>query len=197
VDAQIIWLAIVGLALQTATLALVPVAPIAIGSRLVNRYHDARSSLSPGIEVLAVASGIYFGLVLFVGNMPAGYLTLELIFQDGGPWDLTLVSFLTERANPFAYSLAPIFEHIYAEEGTFHVHPGLHLFSVTAVVVVVGPYLRWRNRRALANGMRNLLILLWGAYATVYLMGLLFWMFNIFNFWTFLLVVVIVQLIRR
>ena len=68
---------------------------------------------------------------------------------------------------------------------------------VTAVVVVVGPYLRWRNRRALANGMRNLLILLWGAYATVYLMGLLFWMFNIFNFWTFLLVVVIVQFIRR
>lgn len=196
-DAQTLWLAVAALMLQVATLVLVPVVPIAIGSRLVNRFHDAHTSLSPGIEVLSLVSGIYLGFVLFAGNMPAGYLTLEQIFQEGGPWDLTLGGFLAERANPFSYSLSPIFENIYADGGRLHLNPGLHFFFLASVFVVVGPYIRWRNRRALANGMKNLLIVLWGAYATVYLHGLLFWVLNIFNFWTFLLVVVIVQFIRR
>lgn len=197
VDAQTLWLAIVALMLPLATLALVPVAPIAIGSRLISRFHDARSVLSPGIEALSLVSGIYFGLVLFAGNMPDGVLTLEQIFQDGGPWDLSLGSFLAERANPFSYSLSPIVDQIYAADGSLHGDPGIYLFALVALSAVVGPYIRWRGRRALANGMRNLLIVLWGTYATIYLLALLFWILNILNFWTFFFVVAIVQYIRR
>jgi hypothetical protein len=197
VDVQTLWLTIAVLVLHIAALTLVPVAPIALGSRLINRFHDARLGLSPGIEVLSLLSGIYFGLVLFAGNLPEGNLTLEQIFRDGGPWDLSLGSFLAERVNPFLYSLAPITEYFEAVDGWPQVHPGLQFFTVAALFVVIGPYARWRGRRALANGMRNLLILLWGVYATIYFLSLALWLLNIFNFWTLLTVVVIVQLIRR
>jgi hypothetical protein len=63
---------------------------------------------------------------------------------------------------------------------------GTILLGAAAAVVVLGPYALLRDRRGMTIGARNLLLLLWGAYATIYTVAVLLWLANLLNFWCFL-----------
>jgi len=169
----------------------IPFVPLAAGSRLINMAQEARLPITPMVETLALVLGVVIGAFLLAYNLPQGSLTLAGLFDGQGFWTISLDRFLLERVNPLNYSLADVLLPN-AELG------GLQpLLLPAATALLVMPLLLQRGPAGLANGARNLLILVWAAYATVYLVCLLYWLLALLNFWAFLVALLLIQNIRR
>lgn len=169
----------------------IPFVPLAAGSRLINMAQEARLPITPMVETLALVLGVVIGAFLLAYNLPQGSLTLAGLFDGRGYWTISLDRFLLERVNPLNYSLAEVLLPN-AELG------GLQpLLLPAATALLVMPLLIQRGPAGLANGARNLLILVWAAYATVYLVCLLYWLLALLNFWAFLVALLLIQNIRR
>lgn len=178
---------------HAVVLAVIPFVPVLVGTRIINGLQDARVRWTPYAELLALGVGALAGALIIVHNFPYPSLTAGEIFRDGGFWDLTFQEFLSTRANPFAYSLAPVLPWSLSAEGIWSL--GL-LVSLLGGVVVYAPIVVFRSPRGVANGMRNLVIIVWGAYATVYVLCYGLWLLNKMNFWALLLLLLIVQASR-
>ena len=63
---------------------------------------------------------------------------------------------------------------------------GTIFLGVAVIALVIGPVAVLRDRIGIMTGVRNLLLVLWGAYATIYTVAVLLWLANILNFWCFL-----------
>jgi len=170
-----------------------PFVPLAAGSRLINLVQTARLPLTPIIETLALGMGILIGAFLLAQHLPAGALSLTEVFTQGSHWKIGLKEFLFERANPSSFPLAEVLVPGLSDQRFGPVQQGLLPALGTLVVL---PLLLERGPAAVANSARNLLIAVWGAYATVYFICLLYWLLALLNFWAFLIAMFLIQFLR-
>lgn len=178
-------------AFHAALVLTIPFVPLAAGSRLINLAQEARLPLTPLIETAALVLGVVIGAFLLAQNLPPGSLTMAGLFDGRGFWAISLERFLLERVNPLNY---PLGEVLLPHDELGGLQP---LLLPAAMTLLVLPLLVERGPAAIANGARNLLILLWAAYATVYLVCLLYWLLALLNFWAFLVALLLIQNIRR
>jgi len=183
-----------GFVVHALALAAIVFVPLALGSRLINAFQDARLRWTPYIELAALIVGLAGGSLLLAYNLDPAAVDSGEIFRPGGPWDLTFLQFLASWGNPFFYRLDAVlpwpFWHGPAAGS------GL-LFLLFTAATAVTPAVCFGTPRAVANGLRNLLIVLWGAYATAYGVCLSMWLLNKLNFWAFLVLIVVIQLARH
>jgi hypothetical protein len=178
----------VGLAiLRVLTLLLIPALPLAAvraTTQALGPAHVAR--LTPYIEVAAVAIGVLAAPLLLLASTTDNILSLRDVFRTNGPWDLSFVEFITQRAVPLLLSPGELLDAVLTGRAGPDMTRGTILAGVAAGAIVLAPYALLRDRRGVANGARNLLLLFWGAYATIYTVAVLLWLANLLNFWCFL-----------
>ena len=183
-----------GFVVHALALMILVFVPLILGSRLINALQDARLPWTPYIEVASLVVGLAGGALLLAYNVEPSAIDSGAIFRPGGPWDLTFVEFLGSWGNPFFYAVAPVLPWpVWQGPGA---GSGL-LFLLLAAACVLSPMIRFGSQRAVANGLRNLLILLWGVYAAAYVVCLSFWLLNKLNFWAFLVLLAVIQLARH
>ena len=171
-----------------------PFVPLAAGSRLINLVQNARLPLTPVIETAGLATGVLLGTFLLAQHLPTGALSLTEVFTQGNYWHISLKEFLFERVNPSSFPLAEVLVPGLAGQHFGPVQQGL-LPALGALLVL--PLLLERGPAAVANSARNLLVVVWAAYATVYLVCLIYWLLAILNFWAFLIAMLLIQYLRR
>lgn len=184
---------VIELLLSAAALALVPVLPLALATRVVNGLQDARTPWTPYIETMALIVGGAGGVLVFFHNVDPGSLGAGEIFRKEGPWDLGVEAFLSSRGNPLAYSFEPLLPWPYSDATGFGA--GTLVFLLIGAVAYA-PVLVFRSPRAIANGIRNVVIAAWAVFATCYGLCYALWLLNQLNFWAFLILLWIVQLAR-
>jgi hypothetical protein len=182
-----------GFIVYALALCVIPFLPLLIGSRLINTLEDARSPWTPFIEVLALLIGGVAGALVLGHNLPPGTTSAGAIFRDGGPWDLTPGQFLGHWGNPFAYDYRPLLPWPFA--GFAAAVPGT-LVLLFGAAIVAAPVVALPSARSVATAWRNLLVLLWGAYATAYGFCFALWLLNKLNFWAFLLLIFVIHVVR-
>jgi hypothetical protein len=179
---------------EAALLAALPILLFAVATRAVNGVTDARLPLTPFIELAALAVGVGGGAIILSTNIDPATIAPGEVFRVGGPWDVNFLGFLADRANPFAYDLSAVLPLPFS--GRLPSGAGLLVFVLSGVLIY-GPILRFRSRRAVANGVRNAIIMIGGAYLTVYGFAYFFWLLNKLNFWIFLLLLLVIHMRSR
>jgi hypothetical protein len=178
-----------GFVVQAAILAALPFAVLALVCRLINALQDARTAWTPAIELLSLGIGLASGCILLGRELDPRLLSAAEIFRPGGAWDVDFVGFLQRWGDPLAY---PVRALLPGPTGSRLGPPALLL----AAAVTLGPVIALRSLRGLAAGLRNLVIVLWGAAVAVYGFCLALWLLNQLNFWAFLVVLLAIQLLR-
>ncbi len=186
----LLWL-LLAAAFHAALVLLIPLVPLAAGCRLINAVQRARLPFTPAIETMALVLGAIMGIVLLARYAPPGSLNLANLFAADSYWNVSLGQFLTDRVNPLDYPLYGAL--LPAGNG------GLTGYAIFPAVVAVTtlPLLIDRGPAGIANSARNLLILVWAAYGTIYLVSLLYWLVALLNFVVFLIALLLIQAARR
>ena len=171
-----------------------PFVPLALLSRAINAIQDARLLWTPTVELAALGIGVAAGALAIHATLDPASLTASEIFRKGGPWDLSIRQFLAGPANPLLYRWDATLP--------WRLRPfaGLTVGLVVALfagLVVYAPVIIHRSRRAVAHGLRNALIVVWGALATVYFFAYVLWLANELNFWLFLILLIVIQNLRK
>ena len=133
-----------------------------------------------------MAVGVLAAPALLLASTTDQILSLPDIFRPNGPWDLDFMQFMTHRALPLLLSPIELIDRVVTGQASADLTRGTVLLSILAAAVVLGPYGMLRNRAGIAIGVRNLLLMAWGAYATIYTVAVLLWLANLLNFWCFL-----------
>ena len=178
-----------GFVVQAAILVALPFLALALACRAINLLQDARTAWSPAVELLSLGIGLAAGCLLLGREIDPRWLSAAEIFRPGGIWDLDFVGFLRRWGDPATY---PVRALLPGPGGSRLGPPALLL----AAAVTLGPVIALRSLRGLASGLRNLVIVVWGAAAAVYGFCLVLWLLNQLNFWAFLLVLLVIQLAR-
>jgi hypothetical protein len=157
--------------------------------------------------VAAVACGVLFAPALLQASAIADLLRFDAIFPAAGapaPWRIGFHDFLVDRALPLLAAPVDLARQIARGAAGPDVTRSSLLLAIVALLLVVGPPLRGRSRADWRAGLRegwrlgarNLLLVFWGAYATVYTVALVLWLASLLNFWCFLVLFVITLLLR-
>jgi hypothetical protein len=179
---------------QAALLAALPILLFAAATRAVNGVTDARLPWTPYIELASLAVGVAGGAVILGASIDPATIAPGEVFRVGGPWDVGFLVFLAERANPFAYDISAVLPLPFS--GRLPTGAGFLVFILSGVLIYA-PMIRFRSRRAVANGIRNAVIMIGGAYVTVYGFAYLFWLLNKLNFWIFLFLLLLIHMRSR
>ena len=180
--------------LAALALGALPFVPLALLSRAINAIQDARLPWTPTVELAALAIGVVAGALAIQATLDPASLTASEIFRKGGPWDLSIRQFLAGPANPLLYRWDTVLPWPLRPSAGLTVGLVVALF---AGLVVYVPVIIHRSLRAVAHGLRNAVIVVWGALATVYLFAYLLWLANELNFWLFLVLLIIIQTMRK
>lgn len=180
--------------LAALALGVLPFIPLALLSRAINTLQDARLAWTPTVELMALAVGVAAGVLALSATLDPASLTAAEIFRKGGPWDLSIGQLLAGPANPLLYRWGSVLP--------WRLRPSAGLTTGLVVALLAGlviyvPVIIHRNLRAVAHGLRNAVIVVWGALATVYLFAYLLWLANELNFWLFLVLLIIIQTMRK
>jgi hypothetical protein len=179
---------------QAALLAALPITLFAAATRAVNGVTDARLPWTPHIELAALTVGVGAGAVILSTNIDPATIAPGEVFRVGGPWDVDFLGFLVQRANPFAYDVSAVLPLPFS--GRLPTGAGFLVFILSGVLIYA-PIIRFRSRRAVANGIRNAVIMILGAYVTVYGFAYFFWLLNKLNFWIFLFLLLLIHMRSR
>jgi hypothetical protein len=187
----------VGLAIvRVLALLLIPALPLAALRGMTRALGPAQVRFTPFVEIAAVAIGVLTAPLLLVASSTDNILGLRDIFRPDGPWDLNFVQFLTQRAVPLLISPVELLEEVFTGRAGPDLVGGTIVLGTAIAAVVVGPYALLRDRVGVANGARNLLLVCWGAYATIYTVAVMLWLANLLNFWCFLVFFAITLLVH-
>jgi hypothetical protein len=196
----------VGLAiLRVLTLLLLPVLPLAaLWQALVRPAASGGSRIgavlaSLLLSVAAVACGVLFAPALLYASSLDGLLRFGAIFPPAGaaaPWRIDFHAFLADRMLPLLTAPVDLARLIAQGAAVPDVTRSSLLLAAVALLLAAGPPLYRRDRAGLRAGARNLLLVFWGAYATVYTVAVVLWLASLLNFWCFLVLFVITLLLR-
>jgi hypothetical protein len=175
----------VGLAiLRVVSLLLIPA--VALAGVCGVAGGTGHSRLARFIDIAALAIGVLFAPPLLIASSTDAILGLSDIFRAHGPWDLSFAQFLTRRALPLLLSPVELVHAVVTGRASADVVRGTIFLGAAVIALAMGPVVALRNRTGVVTGVRNLLLVLWGAYATIYTVAILLWLANILNFWCFL-----------
>jgi hypothetical protein len=180
--------------LAALALGALPFVPLALLSRAINTFQDARLPWTPTVELAALAIGAAAGALALRATLDPASLTASEIFRKGGPWDLSIPQFLAGPGNPLLYTWDAVLPWRLRPPAGVSVGLVVALF---AGLVVYVPAIIYRSSRGVAHGLRNAVIVVWGALAAVYLFAYLLWLANELNFWLFLILLIIIQKMRK
>jgi hypothetical protein len=187
----------VGLAiLRVLTLLLIPVLPFAAVRGATHVLGPAHVRFTPYLEIASVAIGVLAAPLLLTASSTDNILGPRDIFRPNGPWDLNFIQFLTWRALPLLVSPFELIERVVNGDAGPDMIGGTITLGIAMAAVVLGPYALLRNRLGVAIGARNLLLVAWGAYATIYTVAVLLWLANLLNFWCFLVLFALTLLLH-
>lgn len=178
-------------------LLLIPLAVLlAVG--VSRRYRPVRAFWDvPVVHRLGGIGGILLGWCLIYADPKAWMFRIYSIFDVQGPWNVDWLEFLWERANPAAYPLTSLGRYLAAPDvypvfTLVLIAPGLVL-SASLVLLIL--YFRPRDLLVAAPMLVGMVLL--AEALTVYLTALLAYALHVFNFWSSVLLIVIIQHYRR
>lgn len=180
------------LAAQAAFLVCLPFAILFLVTRLINLVRDAHTPWTPYIEVAALAVGVTAGITVLFHIVDPRIIKPSELLRLGGPWDIDFAFFFTTFANPLSYDISSLLPP-YVSGGVNY--PGVAVFLLGGALFYA-PLLFFRSRASFANAVRNLIIMAWAAYTTVFLFFLSGWMLNRLNFWVFLVLLIVINKLR-
>ncbi len=178
-------LATVGIWLAIALgLAAVPLGTVYVVGRAFQRGQEFGTFYAV-TQRWAVVAGIVLGLAVVAVNFRLIDQTLNQVLRVGGPWDLTLATFLGEKANPLGLTARPLLEYLTTADGRRNLAVILGVPAAFLLLVGGGLLIGWRRARAFDAPLDGLAIFLIATYATVYVAAAALWLVNIMNFWLF------------
>jgi hypothetical protein len=172
--------------LRVLTLLLLPVLPLAAGWPVLRVRVPGRAWLARLTELLAVLCGVLFAPALLRAATVEGILDFHAIFAPDGPWHLSFRQFVFDRALPLLAAPRDLALLLAQGRAGPDLVRGTILLSLLALLALLLPPLTWPGSPGRRAALRNLLLLFWAAYATVYTVALLLWLANLLNFWCFL-----------
>ncbi len=139
--------------------------------------------------------GLVLGLILVYDRYGGPGFATPQFFVRGGPWDLSLGQFLAQRANPFEYGAGALYAS-FAHRSAGAAALMAALLLALSLVTLLTPLVIWPRPVAVRAALCNLATALVATYLTIYGVVLLFWLLYLLNFWTFALLVAILQYYR-
>jgi hypothetical protein len=145
---------------------------------------------------LAIISGLGVGLALVYASDLAPLYKMKPIFAEDGPWNLGVVDFLIERANPWLYS--------HRDTAALLANPDQNPKFTLAILMLslLLAIATWFAVRAFQSWWMLIAILATFALAAamvplaIYLVALLAYSLHVFNFWSAAILIVITQYYR-
>lgn len=178
-------------ALKTLLVVLIPLSLLALACRLIGAIQNPRLAITPAIETASLLSGTLIGALLLHFHLPPGSLSVTSLFNPNSIWNISFEQVLFDVSNPLNY---PILSTVSSESDSYILK---YLILIAGLVSLGTPIAINRGLRGIANGSRNVVILIWSVYVSFCLICILFWVFNFLNFWIFLIALIIIQILRR
>lgn len=178
-------------ALKTLLVVLIPLSLLALACRLIGAIQNPRLAITPAIETASLLSGTLIGALLLHFHLPPGSLSVTSLFNPNSIWNISFEQVLFDVSNPLNY---PLLSTVSSESDSYILK---YLILIAGLVSLGTPIAINRGLRGIANGSRNVVILIWSVYVSFCLICILFWVFNFLNFWIFLIALIIIQILRR
>jgi len=178
-------------ALKTLLVVLIPLSLLALACRLIGAIQNPRLSITPAIETASLLFGTLIGALLLHIHLPPGSLSVTSLFNPNSIWNISFERVLFDISNPLNY---PILSTVSSDSDSYILK---YLILVAGLVSLGTPIVINRGLRGIANGTRNVVILIWSVYVSFCLICILFWIFTFLNFWIFLIALIIIQILRR
>lgn len=180
-------------ALRWAVLPAVAVAYFGLGMAVFRRLVPPDYFALPILVRLAILGGLIAGVVLIRASAVADLYDVSRIFYAGDVWDVSVETFLAERANPLLYRPADVVQRL-AGTGTID---GFALTAATvgaiALTVVALSFVYLGPRDGTVAAFLGVVAIVWTAYLLVYLAALLYYALHILNFWSILVAGILFQ----
>lgn len=186
----------VGLALVRVLALLLPLLPAALLRRAAAASPAGRARTARRLAVAAVLCGALFAPALLWATLGGDIAGFDAVFAPDGPWHSGFGGFLLGRALPLLGAPLDLLGRLAAGTAPPDIARSSLLLGAAALLPVLGPPLVWGRRGGAGAGLRNLLLLLWGGYATIYVVALVLWLANLLNFWCFLVLFALTLLLR-
>ena len=170
-----------------------PSSPWLSGTRLISLIQNARLPLTPVIETAARYVGVLLGSFLLAQHLPAGALSLTDVFHPRVTGTLASRSSSSSAPIPSAF---PLME-CWFQGSPISTSAPCSRVLLPALGVLLVCHCCWSGAPRPSPAVRNLLIAIWAAYATVYLICLFYWLLALLNFWAFLVAMLLIQFLRR
>ena len=181
-------LGVVGTALEAAFVVALPI---------LARVAPADYFEIPLVTGSARLCGVALGLALIYARFSdRPYFDLNRLFTPQSPWNLSLVEFLRDRANPFDYGIGTLVDHLERYGGQPVLWFLLAVAGLAAIVAVLAPFRFWPNPQVRRALLASLILAVFDVYLTIYVVCLVFWCLFLLNFWVFAVLVVVFQYYR-
>ncbi len=194
----------VGLAILRVLTLLLPLLPAALlrrpaaaaGQGTAGQGTAGRARTARRLAGAAVLCGVLFAPALLEAALARMVPGFDAVFAPDGPWHLGFGGFVLGRALPLLGAPLDLLRQLAAGTAPPDIARLSLLLAVAALIPVLAPPLLWGGRGGVGAGLRNLLLLLWGGYATIYTVALALWLANLLNFWCFLVLFALTLLLR-
>ncbi|HEY9568660.1 MAG TPA: hypothetical protein VIR38_11260 [Thalassobaculum sp.] len=192
------WVAELGLrGLAGAFLVALPVAALVLVGWLHRLPHLRAYWHVPIVTWPAVAAGTVTGwCLLYAAPYGSGY-RIATIFETGGPWDVTWLTFLRLHGDPGRYGLETLLPVIRMPDADPVLALVLLVAAVLLVIAVVGALIYLRGLDLIAAFIGIPFVFLVSQAITIYVTALFAYTFNTLNFWAAAVALVILQYFRR
>ncbi|HEV2300858.1 MAG TPA: hypothetical protein VGR91_04745 [Stellaceae bacterium] len=183
--------------LEVAFAVVLPILALKLERRILDRVAPADYFEIP----LVTGSARFFGLALGITLLYARfadrrYFDLNRLFTPQSPWNLSLVQFLRDRANPFDYGIGTLVDDLQRHGAQPAVLSLLAMVAVAAVAALAAPLRFWPLPAARRAVLASLVLAGFDAYLTIYLVCLVLWCLFLLNFWVFAVAGVVFQYYR-
>ena len=183
--------------LEVAFAATLPILALKLERRILDRIAPADYFEIPLVTGSARLLGLALGLTLLYARFAdRRYFDLDRLFTPQSPWNVSLLEFLRDRANPVDYGIGTLVDHLQR----FGAHPAilslLAAVAAAALAAVAAPLRFWPLPAARRALLASLVTALFDAYLTIYLVCLLLWCLFLLNFWTFAVAGIVFQYYR-
>jgi hypothetical protein len=208
---------------KITTIVVLPVVYIWIGGAIYAWFRARSTVATVALAPWPHLAGLVVGLTLLWFSPHAETYDVDRIFGRFGPWSIDFLTFLTDRANPWAYPWEAVYLVVLSAPAR-----GLGQ-SITLVFAALGGVIPSRStgillpdstfpplqtailsvRRCietvrlvqrLINLIRRVFFcvgaMLWSSYLIIYIVNVLYWSLNSMNFWALLLAAFIYQKYR-
>ena len=208
---------------KIAAIVVIPVVYIWVGGSIYALLRDRSNVATVEWMPWLHLGGLVVGLTLLWFSPHAETYDVDRIFDRFGPWSMDFLTFLTYRANPWAYPWEAVYREVLSGPAR-----GLGQIITLAFASLGGvmpsrsigillpdftfPPLQTVNlsiRRRIetlsvvqhpADFIQRAFFcvgaMLWSAYLVIYIVNVLYWSLNAMNFWAFLLLAFIYQKYR-